>query len=93
MVLTGVSLISPAIEFSDVPVYYGTQQHLQVYMRKFLKQIKDEKIRKGLYYSVLDGVLWACMFGVSENYIAPFIVFFGASVMQVSLLQGFSQLE
>jgi hypothetical protein len=61
-------------------------------MRRFLQRIEDPDIRKGLYYSVLDGLLWACMFGVSENYIVPFIVFFGASVMQVSLLQGLSQL-
>jgi len=61
-------------------------------MKKFLQKIEDSDIRKGLYYSVLDGVLWACMFGVSENYIVPFVILFGASVMQVSLLQGLSQL-
>lgn len=61
-------------------------------LRSFLKKIDDRDIRRGLYYSTLDGIVWAVMFGFAENYIVPFALIFGASVFQVSLIQGFGQL-
>jgi MFS family permease len=61
-------------------------------LKHLLQNIKDQNIKKGLRLSIFEGVLWALMFGSSENYIVPFALLFGASVFQVSLLQGFGQL-
>jgi len=61
-------------------------------LHSFLKKIEDNNVKKGLYYSVLDGIVWAVMFGLAENYIVPFALVFGASVFQISLIQGFGQL-
>jgi MFS family permease len=60
--------------------------------KAFLNKIDSKKIRRGLYYSNLDGIVWAIMFGLAENYIVPFALFFGASVFQTSLMWGFGQL-
>jgi MFS family permease len=60
-------------------------------LKHVLKNIKDPNIKKGLRLSIIEGVLWALMFGSSENYIVPFALLFGASVLQVSLLQGLGQ--
>ena len=60
--------------------------------RTFLLKIDNKDIRRGLYYSNLDGIVWAVMFGLAENFIVPFALLFGASVFQVSLITGFGQL-
>ncbi len=60
-------------------------------MEHVVKNINDPNIRKALRLSIFEGVLWALMFGSSENYIVPFALLFGASVFQVSLLQGLGQ--
>ncbi|MGA2141672.1 MAG: MFS transporter [Brevinematales bacterium] len=60
--------------------------------RTFLAKIDNKDIRRGLYYSNLDGIVWAVMFGLAENFIVPFALLFGASVFQVSLITGFGQL-
>jgi len=49
-------------------------------------------LRRSLTFSIFDGVLWAVMFGLAENFIVPFILLFGATVFQVSFLQGTAQL-
>lgn len=60
-------------------------------MEKLLISIEDSKVRTSLLNSVRDGVLWAIMFGVAENYIVPFLFYFQASVFLSSLVQGVSQ--
>lgn len=57
-----------------------------------LKALPAGPIRRSLGLSIFDGVLWAVMFGVAENWIVPFALLFGATVFQVSLLQGTAQL-
>jgi len=49
-------------------------------------------IRRSLTLSIFDGLLWSIMFGVSENWIVPFALLFGANYFQVGLLQGAAQL-
>jgi MFS family permease len=61
-------------------------------MNTFLQKIVNERLRKGLIYAVWDGVLWAIMFGFAENYLVPFALVFGATTLQVSLIQGTAQL-
>jgi MFS family permease len=61
-------------------------------MHNFLKKIGDDRIKKGLIYAIWDGILWACMFGLAENYIVPFALVLGATTLQVSLIQGTAQL-
>ena len=61
-------------------------------MNGIFKQIENKNVRDGLYYSIIDGILWAIMFGFAENYIVPFALLFGASVFQIGLLQGLYQL-
>ena len=58
----------------------------------FLKALPEGRVRRSLSFSVLDAVLWSIMFGLAENFVVPFILLFGATVFQVSLLQGASQL-
>lgn len=60
-------------------------------MQHFLRAIPDPRIRSGLFYSIIDGVLWAIMFGFAENYLVPFALLFGATTLQVSLIQGVAQ--
>ena len=57
-------------------------------MKKFLQQVKDSRIRNSLIYSVIDGCLWAVMFGFCENYIVPFIFLFNANSFLASFIQG-----
>ncbi|NNM67756.1 MAG: MFS transporter [Spirochaetales bacterium] len=61
-------------------------------LRKTLSVVEDPTIKLSLGYSVMDGVMWSMMFGLAENYITPFVLFFGASIFEVSLLQGLTQL-
>lgn len=57
-----------------------------------LKALPAGAVRRSLTLSLFDGVLWAVMFGLAENFIVPFILLFGATVFQVSFLQGTAQL-
>ncbi|MDD3819263.1 MAG: MFS transporter [Actinomycetota bacterium] len=57
-------------------------------MKSILAKIDDPKIRSSLIYSIIDGCLWAVMFGFCENYIVPFILSFGANSFMASLIQG-----
>lgn len=57
-----------------------------------LKSLPAGAVRRSLTFSIFDGVLWAVMFGLAENFIVPFILLFGATVFQVSFLQGAAQL-
>ncbi len=61
-------------------------------MDNFFNKIRNKNLKNGLYYSIIDGILWAIMFGFSENYIVPFALLFGASVFQIGLMQGLYQL-
>jgi MFS family permease len=58
----------------------------------FLKAIPDPPVRRTLAIGVLDGITWAVMFGLAENFLVPFILLFGATVFEVSVLQGGAQL-
>ncbi len=62
------------------------------FYNKFFSRITDKNVEKGLMYSIFDAILWAVMFGFSENYIVPFALLFGASVFQIGILQGLYQL-
>jgi MFS family permease len=73
-------------------VHRETPRRTMEHMRAFLKGIDDPRLRRSLIYSLFDGAMWALMFGFAENYMARFAVFFGASVVELSILQGFSQL-
>lgn len=57
-------------------------------MRRFLQKVQEEPVRKALVYSVLDGVLWAIMYGFADSYLVPFARLFKASAFQLSLIQG-----
>ncbi len=58
----------------------------------FLRSIPEPRVRRTLAMSALDGVTWGAMFGLAENFIVPFTLLFGATVFEVSLLQGGAQL-
>jgi len=61
-------------------------------MENFIKKVRDKKIRDGLKYSIYDGILWAIMFGLGENYIIPFALAIGATALQVSFISASGQL-
>ena len=61
-------------------------------MFTFLRVLPAGPVRRSLTLSVGDAVLWALMFGLAENFVVPFILLFGATIFEVSLLQGASQL-
>jgi MFS family permease len=46
----------------------------------------DERIRKSLRYSILDGAGWAAMAGFGDSFFGVFAVFLGATNLQMSLL-------
>jgi len=58
----------------------------------FLKALPEGPVRRTLSFSVLDAILWSVMFGFAENFIVPFALLFGATVFEVSLLQGTANL-
>ena len=60
-------------------------------LKQFLKTIDDPAISRALGFSAIDGILWALMFGLAENYIVPFTLFFGASALHISIMQGSMQ--
>lgn len=57
-------------------------------MKRVLSQVKDPRIHSSLIYSIVDGILWAIMFGFCENYIVPFIFIFKATSFMASFVQG-----
>lgn len=57
-------------------------------MKRVLNQVKDPRIHSSLIYSIIDGILWAIMFGFCENYIVPFIFIFKANSFMASFIQG-----
>ncbi len=61
-------------------------------LNSFLARVGNKDIRRGLYFSNLDGIVWSLMYGLSENFVVPFALLFGATVLQVSLITGFGQL-
>ena len=61
-------------------------------MLGFLKAIPDLRVRRTLSIGVWDAISWGVMFGLAENFIVPFALLFGATVFEVSLLQGGAQL-
>ena len=61
-------------------------------VNRMLNEIRDIKLRRSLSLSIVDAVLWAIMFGFSENYVVPFMLLVGASTFGVSLMQGLAQL-
>jgi MFS family permease len=61
-------------------------------MRTFFSSVKNDRARSALSFSIIDGILWATMFGLAENYIFPFVLFFGALAVHTSIMQGASQL-
>lgn len=61
-------------------------------MRNFLKGVEDAQVRRSLIYSVFDGAMWSLMYGLAENFMTPFANSFGATVLEISLLGGLSQL-
>ncbi|MBP7462249.1 MAG: MFS transporter [Candidatus Delongbacteria bacterium] len=62
-------------------------------MKSLLHRIPDPLTRQSLRQSAIDGVLWALMFGWSEHYIIPLVIFFKAGPFFVSLLTGLNQLS
>ncbi len=61
-------------------------------MNDLYKKIRDKNIRSTLKYAVIDGILWSCMFGMSEDYLIPFALHFKSSPLFISLLTGIAQL-
>lgn len=59
---------------------------------KLAKHLKPH-YKKSLNYAIIDGILWAMMFGLGENFLIPFALFFGASSFLVSLIPGIGQLS
>ena len=52
----------------------------------------DRTTRRSLNYSIVDGYLWSFMFGFGEVLIAPFAIFFNASALLLSLMNGAAQI-
>jgi MFS family permease len=48
----------------------------------------DDKIKKSLWYSILDGSFFSAMVGFGESFIAAFAVFLQASNLQLGLLES-----
>lgn len=61
-------------------------------LSSFLVRVENKDVRRGLYFSNIDGIVWALMYGLAENFVVPFALLFGATVLQVSLITGFGQL-
>lgn len=51
------------------------------------------KTRRSLEASLVDGWLWALMYGLGEMYVVPFALHFGASALLVSLVTGLGQMS
>lgn len=61
-------------------------------MKKVLQMVSDPQARRSLGLSVVEAALWSVMFALAENYIVPFALLFGASALQIALIQGSGQL-
>jgi MFS family permease len=61
-------------------------------MKSIFPFLDKVKTRKALLFSMIDGILWAIMFGFAENYIVPLALFFNATAFQTSIMQGSTQL-
>ncbi|MBN2881843.1 MFS transporter [Candidatus Woesearchaeota archaeon] len=53
--------------------------------RKTGDPVLDEKIKKSLTYSILDGAFFALMMGIGEYYVGAYIIFLGATSLQIGL--------
>jgi MFS family permease len=62
-------------------------------MKTFLNKITNIDIRKGLFYSIVDAILWAMMFGFADQYLVPYAVAIGANAFQVSLISAAGQIS
>jgi MFS family permease len=51
------------------------------------------RVRKSLDASLLDGYLWAMMFGLGEGFVVPFAIYFKASALLLSLINGLAQMS
>jgi len=51
-----------------------------------MEKSKEEKIKKSLFYSIVDGSFWSVMFGAGERYLSAFAVFLKANNIQLGLL-------
>jgi len=51
----------------------------------------DRTTRRSLNYSIIDGYLWSFMFGFGEALIGLFAIFFNASALLLSLMNGAAQ--
>ena len=47
---------------------------------------ESTKIKKSLFYSIVDGSFWSVMFGFGERYLSAFAVFLKATNVQIGLL-------
>lgn len=47
---------------------------------------KEQRLKKNLRYSMLDGAFWCVMTGFSENYISPYAIAMKATSAQIGLL-------
>ena len=47
---------------------------------------QSAKIKKSLFYSIVDGSFWAIMYGFGETYLAAFAIFLRANNIQIGLL-------
>ena len=47
---------------------------------------QSKKIKKSLFYSIVDGSFWSVMFGFGERYLSAFAVFLRATNVQIGLL-------
>lgn len=65
---------------------------LTIKKEAFFSKIKDKRVKDALSYSIFDGILWAVMYGLAENYIVPFALLFNATVLQVSFINASNQL-
>ncbi|MBR9691482.1 MFS transporter [Candidatus Woesearchaeota archaeon] len=47
---------------------------------------QPKRIKKSLFYSIVDGSFWSVMFGMGEKYLSAFAVFLKATNVQIGLL-------
>ncbi|MBD3355362.1 hypothetical protein GF361_05245 [Candidatus Woesearchaeota archaeon] len=52
---------------------------------------QSRKVKKSLFYSIVDGSFWSVMFGMGERYLSAFAVFLKATDMIIT--ESFSNLN
>ena len=62
--------------------------HDLTHYRQEMKRTDDQRIKKSLKYSVLDGAFAASMIGFGESFFAAFAVFLKANNIQIGLLSS-----